>query len=235
MNHHLKPNYVAILPDTSFQSIGDIEVVDVFNPHLNYRVTGKVVACCDKLQYNGYEKLTVPTDNEYDLAYHRELVSHSTEWHTDLEVEIGDTVYFRLVNLLEPSDPKYSDQTIIIDGEVSILMPYIDLIAKVEGDRLHPLNGYILVEPIIHDNNIGIFEVPEKRSVTEGVVKFVGKPNAHYILYPEASDMLNVQVGNKVAYPKTSPVRIETESYKQFGKFTALDRLQRRHLLGILK
>jgi len=231
----LKSNYVAIVPNDPFSKIGDMEISDTFNPHVHYKLTGTVVAICDTLTYLGYEKLRTPLDNEFDLARHREITEYSMEWDTDLEVKVGDIVYFRLVNLLESqTDAKYYDSTVIINGQVAILMPYDDLIAKVNNDLLEPLNGYILVEPIIHNNNIGYFEVPSKRSVTEGIVKFIGKPNKHYLFYPELCDLLDVKVGDKVAYPKTAPVRIETEAYKQYGEFTALDRLQRRNLFGIL-
>ena len=231
----IKNNFAAVVPDNPFGKIGSFEIADLFTPHIHYRVTGKVIAICDELTYNGYRKLKTPIDNEFDLARHRELVEDSMEWHTDLEVQTGDTVYFRLLHLLESSDPKFYDSTVIIDGQAALLIPYGDLIAKVKGNELYPLNGFILVEPIIENNNIGMFEIPSKRSVTEGVVRFVGKPNKHYLLYPEMSDMLDVKVGDRVAYPKTAPVRIEPEAYKQFGVNTALDRIQRRQLLGILK
>lgn len=230
----LKQNYVAIIPDQEFGDIGVFDNHDRFNPHLNYRLTGKVVATCDSLNYGGYEKMSIPLDNEHDLFLHRQIVEYSMEWDTDLDVKIGDTVYFRLVNLLDPSDPQNADSVIMIDGQRSVLMNYGDLIAKVEGEKLHPLNGYILIEPLIISQNIGIFELPNKRANTEGVVKFIGKPNKHYLLHNDVCDMLDVKVGDHIVYPKTAAVRIETESYRQYGDFTALDRLQRRHILGVL-
>lgn len=233
MTQRLKPNYIAILPDKPIESVLNFEIGDMFNPHLHKKVTGTVVAMCDKLCYWGYKKLKLPTDNEYDLAQHREISEHTLEWDTDLDVQIGDKVYFRLVNILEPNDPKYYDFTTIVNGETAILMQYSELIAKIECENLVPLNGYVLVEPIINNNNIGTFEVPSSRSITEGVVKFVGKPNRHYLFYPELSDDLDLKVGDRIAYPKTAPVRLETEGYRQFGEFTALDRIQRRNIYEI--
>ncbi len=143
--------------------------------------------------------MAVPTD----LHYHRSRLD--TPWDTDVEVQIGDTVwfdYFGSVNC-----------TVLMAGErMFYMISYYDLYVAKRGDTIIPLNGYCLCEPLEVDN-------PSKFAINIGDdhrkdrtrVKYLGKPNKSYLKNDRDygtynNDKIDVKSGDIVILRKDCPL-----------------------------
>jgi len=83
-------------------------------------ITGEVVAVCDNIYFD------------------REDVNDSMLWHTEIEVKVGDKVWFDYLESLNCTE-------ILVDDDCYRVLPYQYLWVAKRGDKIIPLNGYCLV------------------------------------------------------------------------------------------
>jgi hypothetical protein len=224
----IRTNYVLIKPDENYSKLeSGLIVVDAVNPHYHVSATGTVVVPPEALVYMGREIHTSDHFHAMGVQRIRDINDWSMPHDTQLEIKVGDRVMFNWVNHLE-RDTDFGD---------NILMKYEDLFCRVDESGIYPLNGRIIVEQLKKDIMFGQFKVGEKRSDTEGVVRFAGCVNSHYLTLPRQpieSDDPSIQVGTKVLFEPNGLTRVEYQLYKEHTDYELWAGF-RKDILGIFK
>lgn len=84
------------------------------------------------------------------------ITAGSFDYETELEIEVGDTVYWNLMSFknhipVTCGDKKY------------LLVDYHEIIMKVDQKgQIEPLNGYCLFTPIAKEESFGVYKVTEE-------------------------------------------------------------------------
>ena len=159
------------------------------------------------------------------LYYNKEDTNSSMPWLCDMEVEIGDTVWF-------PPLESRNATAFECDGKYFKLIPYRDLIVAkrksrpphcgIPGDiedwnpieQIICLNGYTLLEPVYYVNKSPLsLSKQGECDKTRGIVRYLGFANREYIA-PQYVDFQNLEVGDEVLLsPKTPLFLLERKSY----------------------
>jgi len=163
-----------------------------------------------------------------ELYYNREDQTNSMPWLCDMEVEVGDMLWY---NVMESRNAV----AVECEGKAYKIIPYRDcyvvkreitpydqdgipwrfaLLTRTDVKFVVPLNGYVLLEPLYKENK-SFLAVDKKGEVdkTRGIVRFVGKPNKEY-LNENYVDFLNLEVGDEVLLaPNTALWYLERKKY----------------------
>jgi len=127
-----------------------------FKPHFHAERWGYVYKTCDSLFY------------DYS-------VMDSLPWGTEIEVEVGDKVWFDFREAL------YA-YTYECEGEWYKILNYEFLrVAQQDDGTIVPLNGYILFEEYEEPKESTIL-LEDKKDDRYAVAKYVGRPNSEYSL-----------------------------------------------------
>jgi len=100
--------------------------------------------------------------------------SDSMPWDTDIEIQEGDAVWFDYYESVNCDVLECGD-------DVFYVIPYRDLYVVRRGDKIIPLNGYCLCEPIevTHDSELAI-NIGAKYRTDKAIVRHRGTPNKRY-------------------------------------------------------
>lgn len=238
-------NYVLVKPDkdhTKDYKTG-MYISDHYDPARHWSVSGTVIQIPQRLVYLGDELQALKSLGKLTGAYLHYAQQHrmmSMDFDTEIEVQVGDKVYFNYSNHIAGSEEKkeFNSPT----GEKLILMPYDSLYVAVRGDECIPLNGYIYVKPLrysIEDlQNMrktahGWKKPPKKGDIRKGwgVVEMVGSPNKGYLDYPDAIDSTDIRAGQTVLFRKTLSFDMEWSYHKTLFQDT-IYRMQRKDILA---
>ena len=118
-------------------------------------------------------------------------MAFSMRWKTEIELEVGDTVW---MNHLTVQDYQFQYNT----KEYKIVR-YEDIVCAKRGDEVVMVNGYILCRPIVEKKKALLYE-REERVVEQAEVEYVGKPNVEY-QDPRRTDY-EVNVGDRILFDK---------------------------------
>ncbi len=179
----------------------DVEYEDESDSHAANmtEVYAKVVKCPQKLYYN------------------RKDHSNTMPWYCDMDLMVGDIVYFNIIESKNAVE-------IVCEDRLYKLIPYQDLYcAKRYHDKqswdsekyligtdpwweVIMLNGYVLLEPI-YKKNISALAVSEQGEVdkTKGIVRYAGKSNKEY-LRKEYIDFQDLEIGDEVLLSPGTPL-----------------------------
>jgi hypothetical protein len=169
-------------------------------------------------------------------------------WDCDMELEIGDIVWFNTIESLNAVE-------ILCEDKIFKLIPYQDIYCskrlymwgtqlngrtlrqeKVKMYKVIMLNGYVLCEPL-YLKNTSPLAVSEKgeEDKTRGIVRYIGKPNRSY-LNPNYVDFQDLEVGDEVIFnPNTPLFSLERKSYlAQFDGNNLYNCVQRRRIALVL-
>ena len=192
--------YAGFLEDVTWQEDGESHPADVAS------IIGRVVKLPDKLYYN------------------EDDIHNSFPWDTDIDLEIGDLVWFNFIESLNTNE-------IQIDDKVLRFLPYQDCYAckrsplivfggqimrypfPSEEDEVIMLNGYVLLEPIPLARLSELDHLSQEKVYTDrGIVAYVGKPNRAYV-NKNYSDNPDIEEG-QTAYlmPGYTPFLLERTS-----------------------
>lgn len=206
-------NNVLVKPDKDYtKTKSGLSIVDEANQHLHVSVTGTVLQAPKKLIYLGYEIPKLNRENAFDLQRIRDINDLTMPFDTDLEIKEGDRVMFNYLFQIDKLD--------LFKG--NILIPYSELFCRINGDEIYPLNGNIIVEQIKQDVKVNDVKIGEKRSDTEGVVRYAGCVNRDYLTLPlqgKFSDDKRIKVGTKVYFPKNGLSRIEYQLHSSLTDY----------------
>lgn len=158
-------------------------------------------------------------------------------WHTDIDVNVGDTVWAKPVNALESTVVKveFGDEM----GEYRFINYHSLLVAKracdgeysqidkksnfiLDNDILYcviPLNGYILFDEVYKSNNANIVSLKKERDYLYGTIRFIGNPVDYYIDKVNHDDDkgVNVKIGDKVMFVgEQRGIALEHDMYLSF-------------------
>jgi co-chaperonin GroES (HSP10) len=161
-----------------------------------------------------------------DRLFNKRDHGHGMDWkfpYDEQTLLVGDVVYFGLVE-------SFNCPVIIVDGVRYFLVDFQEIIfvKRGRGERIIPLNGYVLVGEYREKEKSKYIIVPdntEKQNLKKGVVKYVGKMNSRYV-NRKAKDAVDVNVGDVVNFRMNLWTKLEDERYCTFEK--GLGYVQRR-------
>ena len=157
---------------------------------------------------------------------HREHSGFGIEWGTDIEIKKGDTVFFG--KMASYASPRITDK----DKNTFYVIDYSDIILRLRGDEIYPLNGFVIVEKIVESvSSKGlILDFSKKQNKTRGIVRYTGKPLDYY--FPVWSDINDpsLNIGDKVIFSLAGWTELEDERYCKLDK--NLGYIQGRWIIG---
>lgn len=106
------------------------------------------------------------------------LVPELMDWETEVDVKVGDVVYFHFLGSFNAL--KGENRTITVNGEVLLFVNYPSIFAAKTGDALRGINGYSLLKPIEEKSNLFIEDVTKNYSESMGEVVCKSAPNLSY-------------------------------------------------------
>jgi co-chaperonin GroES (HSP10) len=136
---------------------------------------------------------------------------HLTDENVEIEINEGDKIFFHYLSI--PNAIRQNDY-IIAKGKPYFIIQYDMCYVAVGDEGITPLNGTVLVAPVEekHKFNVegllGVDFREKKHSLSEGVVKYVGKP-----LKGEKSV---VKPGDKILYSKASDIPLQYHLHNEF-------------------
>jgi hypothetical protein len=158
-------------------------------------------------------------------------------WETEMELEIGDMVWFNLIeskNAVELS----------VDKKILRIIPYQDVYcAKREywvdkwtgkkDTKVIMLNGFVLLEQVSLPKLSKLDYFSEDKIYTDrGIVRYLGKPNKRYVR-PDYVDNIDIKEGDLVFIQAGyTPFPLERRTYfSLFNKNKLYYVIQRRRLI----
>ena len=159
----------------------------------------------------------------------------SMPWDTEVEVQVGDKVWFNYFASVNCNVMVCGDRRFFV-------IPYNELTVAKRGERIITLNGYCLCEAIRKDysNDLakGVVEHYEKDKV---VIRHLGRPNKAYFsgsvdMKTYHSDNIDVQEGDTVLLRKGLPL-VKLENLDIIATFSdkPLYVIQRRYMNMVLE
>jgi hypothetical protein len=195
----------------------------------HFAVTAEVVRLPEKLVSDGHK------DN--------------MRWGTEVEVQIGDTVWCNSFNLMDVlGELEFAEDFVLTcEGVNYVPLHYSYIYAAKRGDQIIPLNGYCLIEPVVNYIHESILIIPEHLKTQEskfvGMVRHMGIPNRWY--YEEERDFSKkvsgdeaicdgLQIDNLVIVRDHKNTLLEKEGYETIDGTKRLWRVQYRDIYCVL-
>ena len=175
--------------------------------------------------------------------YNRDFMGE-VPWVTHPQIQDGDRVimYFLAVqNCLSKEQKKF-----IREGDdFYIFIRYHNIYAVIRDDKIIPINGYVLVEPVEDPAKVRRKELaakldlilPEpkelsKTDCTYGKIAYIGEPNARYN-HPQRSDEhYNLNVGDTIIMKRIRDIPLEYELHAKLDGGRKMYRMQRHDILA---
>jgi co-chaperonin GroES (HSP10) len=171
--------------------------------------TGTVLAVPNVLRFLGKEFreiVDIPYKNRsHDQSLRlSEINRTSTKYDVEIEIKAGDKVYFTRMATLQPEFKQGFIQ-------------YSELVARKRGDKIYPLNGCLLVEPVKKETLTAsglILGWKREEHLNLSQVKHVGSLVKGYKDKREF-DTDEIQVGDLIWHDSATGVPIEDKNYRQ--------------------
>ena len=165
--------------------------------------------------------------------YNEKPLPNTGDWDTDIEIEEGDLDWFDYLTGIECSKIECKDKLYYI-------LPYHTIYVSKRGKKVIPLNGYVLLDPIIETKGYGSFKF-EREHPKCAIVAYSGSCNKRY--RPSQSKMGKtfyhddpaVKVGCKVVYAMPVNLFLEQEEHSSFNGNKRYKITQRRFLTAIIE
>jgi len=179
-------------------------------------------------------------------AVPKDLSCKDFPWVTENEIQVGDKVvmyYLAIQNCLAPERRHF-----IKKGKTMwIFIKYNNIYVVVRDDKIIPINGYVLVEPIedpdweakVAKAEKAGLALPDLRGlskthVTYGRVAYTGKPIAQYKDEYKSDKGIDVKPGDEVVIKKIRDIPMEYEYHAKLDGGRKLLRMQRHNILAVL-
>ena len=160
------------------------------------------------------------------FVYSNKPLPNTGDWDTEIEVEEGDLVYFDYLAGIECNQ-------IECKGKLYYVLPYHTLYVVRRKEEVIPLNGYVLLEPIIKEEGYKDFKFDRERA-KYAIVAYSGSCNKKY-RNKQYYDDPDIKAGEKIVYGKVSGLFLEQEEHSSFNGDKRYRIIQRRHLTGIIE
>lgn len=147
------------------------------------------------------------------LTFWDEDKNSGLSWKTKLQTAIGDLVWMLGM-------ASYSGEKLLSKGRKYVIVSYSDLYIAKRGDEIIPLNGNVLLSPILRVSKALSFE---KKYICPdwAIVAYKGENNTEYEFDYRADDE-NIKQGQKVCISGLIPRRLEIEPFLKFDGNTYL-------------
>jgi len=170
----------------------------------------KVFRCPQKLYFN-------PNDEK------------SMNWETDMELEVGDSVFTNPIETLNAV-------SLVCEGKVYKLLPYHELYCAKRLNMVIMLNGYVLCLQK-NKESLSTLDVTSESKVYEdrGIVTYLGNSNKRYKT-DDHMDFIDLQVGDEVLFDrKYHPFLLERQTYaSRFDNENLYWVVPRRRIVAVL-
>ena len=142
-----------------------------------------------------------------EKLYYCETDPASMDYETEMELEVGDKVWFGLIeahNCIE----------ILCEGKKYKIMPYRDVYVAKRKDEVIVLNGNCLCQTLTRQKISELDVVSEEQiDPTKVIVKYIGNPNTKY-KQPSYADHQDLKVNDVVLLQPRTPLQyLERKSY----------------------
>lgn len=224
--------------------VSPIRVETIPKPINNYVLVRCETKSHDSIDVAG-NKLYI--DNTFEVGAHIKLTGivaaipdrlrclddspHSIDWETDIDVQVGDKVWFRF--MANHTANMGTSKEVYVDGVRHIFINYGMLfMAEREGERFM-LNGYVAIEPISKNKKSDFLEAiyeKEDNHTSIGVVRCVGRFNRRYVNEYECDS--HVCNGWIVQYRKQYRSQLEYELHSEFQRRKKMYKMQARYIDG---
>lgn len=169
---------------------------------------GEVVSVCDKL-------------------FEREEDGFGVEWGTEVEVQVGDTVYMSKME-------SYNAPLFKKDGKIYFVVDYSELVLRIRDGVVYPLNGYLIVEKVEETAKANglILDFSKHQNKKKGIVREVGSKLRYY--FPKSSNIVDAEVEKHdlVLFSLSGFTTLEDSRYAKLDK--NLGYIQRRWVIAKL-
>ena len=167
--------------------------------------------------------------------------NHSLQYDTDMELMVGDRIIFDFLAYQAIIKSTYPT---IIDGKECYPMKYDGIYVAIRNGEIIPVNGVILVEPLVAGEQFKKFETPDymKKDTlnTKGVVRYKGTPIRKYYtdqFMNTKSEIderkYDVNVGDTIHFNWFDSVQIQFDLHQIIEKGTPLYQMKRKDIMGV--
>jgi hypothetical protein len=191
------------------------------------------------------------------LYYNKEDQQNSMPWDCDMELQIGDMVWFSVLEsrnavtvvcegkgykILPYRDCYCLKRSILVKSEIwypkdneGLYLPNLSQRQDFYEEKVIMLNGFVLLEPIFLKNISPLAIENGEIDITRGIIRYAGKPNREYV-QEQYFDFPVLENGDLVLFsPKTTPILLERNKYlAQFDGEKPYFVVQRRRISMIL-
>lgn len=249
-------NLVLVLPDPDFKTYKNSSLIVSDSPEhqaQHFSIRGRVFGLPEKLIFNGdvIKNFKINSSADFDsLRKIRDLKQESMLYDVEMEIEVGDMVYFQYTEHYAA----YKNQR-FVETELGdmLMMDYDAMICchpLHQPEKLRMLNGFILVEPlkkpIVIEEGIemikglgGVFlpvmndkqrYIRSKRQQV-GTVLMTGKKCSGYLDFPEAAPDTEIEIGDTIVYNPAYGLRLEPEYHNGVLLHKKVYRMHRKDLV----
>lgn len=175
-----------------------------------------------------------------EKLYFNRKDSNSMDWETDIEVKVGDTVFFGIMASANATE-------LLCEGKIYKLINYQELIVARREEvfpdntfikkitEIIPLNGYVLCSEV-HLPKLSELDVTSEDKIDndKAIVRYVGKPNKQYKNTSHV-DHLDLESGDLVLLDRYPHVKLErTTWFSDFSDDTLIV-VPRRKISMVIK
>lgn len=148
-----------------------------------------------------------------DKLTSRSASENGMEWETELDVQVGDTVYFGIM-------ASANAESVKIGEDLYYLIHYSRFILRMRDNEITMLNGYVLLSEVIEKLRVSglILEFGDHVDKKSGVVTNIGKPNKSY--YGTDAVDAEVEVGDTVLFERKFFGYLEDDLFATLPKGT---------------
>lgn len=225
MNIKIPKNHVLLEVDflrhkkIAFQSGTEIIIDPEFSKEKHANNTGIVVQVPESLYYN---------NNGTD-------VMQSMEFNTDIEVKIGDKVFFHYLQINAIiAERKHFER----DGKFYAFIRHDSLFCGIRNDEIIMFNGWMLLEPIdlaVDEKSAVVTTLPkdrQKKDPLKGRITHIGGLVKEYFYGKDDTDVgIEVAKGDVVIFLPHSDIPLEYKLHQSLDK--KYYRVQRKEVLSI--
>lgn len=167
-----------------------------------------------------------------------ELDHTEAEWHTTIETKINDYVVFTYTASIYCKDPlkgrSFNDE----NHDEYLMIDYQDIISLKRGETIMPINGFILVEPVL-ENHKSLFGISGLKSMRFGRVYLTGQPISQYLFAGKPrtdvwDGCTNLKSGDIIMFSRFSDIPLEYDSHASILGNKQFYRMQRRDIFAVL-
>jgi hypothetical protein len=224
MTKVIPKNYVLVELSTlrhekiATKSGSEIILDPTFHPEQHAQISGVVSVVPESLYFN-----------EKD-------VMNSVDYVTDIDVKIGDKVFFHYLQInIAISNKRIIEE----DGKLFVFVEHDSLFCGIRNDKVVMFNGWMLLKPMSKASDKEDKIIPGRptdRQTYEplmGEITHIGSPVIKYFYGKQETDSgINVNAGDAVIFLPNSDIPLE------YGMHQSLDekfyRVQRKELLAII-